>query len=231
STTFTYTAASPGLAASGGGTATLSCNGAACPSGEALLVVAKGLTGSDTDADASSEPSFLPDPGPGIAAASESGTTVTVTTSAPHGFTSGDTVQVQGVSVPGYNGTFNNISVTDATTFTYTAASGLATPASGGTVNDLTGSDDLLIDVCTGTTPTTTESSCALLVDRATGAVLARYPVSGTTTLQALTLDPLVRDCSGANETCSTSVPTVSNFWLGDNSFPNFYKLDFATGT
>src|SRR5207245_11166275 len=35
--------------------------------------------------------------------------------------------------------------------------------------------------------------------------VVARYPVSGTTTLQALSLDPLVTDCTGSN--CSLSIP------------------------
>src|SRR5207248_3439346 len=60
--------------------------------------------------------------------------------------------------------------------------------------------------------------------------VVARYPVTGKSTLQALSLDPLVRDCSGANEACSTSVPTVSNFWLGDSQSPNFYEVNFASG-
>src|SRR5207248_208459 len=58
--------------------------------------------------------------------------------------------------------------------------------------------------------------------------VVARYPVTGKSTLQALSLDPLVRDCSGANEACSTSVPTVSKFWLGDNGSFNFYRQNFA---
>ncbi len=88
--------------------------------------------------------------------------------------------------------------------------SGFATPAwstNGGTTND-------------GTLTWTDQGT----------SVVARYPVTSKNTLQALSLDPLVRDCSGINEACSTSVPTVSNFWLGDNSSSNFYKLDFATG-
>lgn len=65
--------------------------------------------------------------------------------------------------------------------------------------------------------------------------VVARYPVTGVTTLQSLALDPLVANCTSitGTEDCSSIVPppTISNFWLGDNGSPNFYKLDFATGT
>jgi len=76
--------------------------------------------------------------------------------------------------------------------------------------------------------------------------VIARYPVNGTTTLTSLALDPLIVDCiAGCNyplpplkiSSVITS-PGVNNptlgspgFWLGDSGFPNFYKLDFATGT
>jgi len=74
-------------------------------------------------------------------------------------------------------------------------------------------------------------------------AVVARYPVNGTTTLQSLALDPLIVDCrSGCNyplpplriSSVLSSPPTGLNapgFWLADSQSANFYKLDFATGT
>jgi hypothetical protein len=63
--------------------------------------------------------------------ATESGATVTITTTAAHGFIVGQTVQIAGVGVAGYNGTFTIQSVPTPTSFTYTATqSGLA--ASGG---------------------------------------------------------------------------------------------------
>src|SRR5260370_18956406 len=66
------------------------------------------------------------------AGATESGTTVTITTTAAHGVVVGQTVVIGGVGVAGYNGTFVITSVPSPTTFTYTAAAGLA-PSGGGT--------------------------------------------------------------------------------------------------
>jgi len=76
--------------------------------------------------------------------------------------------------------------------------------------------------------------------------VIARYPV-GVTTLQSLALDPLIVDCTAG---CNYPLPPLQvssvitspgstnptflsspGFWLGDKQYPNFYKLDFATGT
>jgi hypothetical protein len=66
-----------------------------------------------------------------ITGASENNTTVTITTGlaaglTSNGFTSGEYVAVSGVTPGGYDGTFQ-ITVTGATTFTYTAASNLGT--------------------------------------------------------------------------------------------------------
>jgi hypothetical protein len=65
--------------------------------------------------------------------------------------------------------------------------------------------------------------------------VVARYPVSGTTTLQALTLDPFVTDCTGsAGTACAssyTSAPTIKKFWMADHGSSSFYSLDFLNGT
>jgi hypothetical protein len=66
--------------------------------------------------------------------------------------------------------------------------------------------------------------------------VVARYPVTGVSTLQPLALDPLVSNCLGNScfgTPTSVTLParTTANFWLGDSVRGNFYKLDFATGT
>jgi len=66
--------------------------------------------------------------------------------------------------------------------------------------------------------------------------VVARYPVTGVSTLQPLALDPLVANCLGSScfgTPTSTTLParTTANFWLGDSVRGTFYKLDFATGT
>ncbi len=54
-----------------------------------------------------------------ISSITSSSTTATVTTSAAHGYTTGNTVAIAGVSQSGYNGTYT-ITVTSTTTFTYT---------------------------------------------------------------------------------------------------------------
>jgi mono/diheme cytochrome c family protein len=69
--------------------------------------------------------------------ATESGTTVTITTTAAHKFSPGQTAQIIGVGVAGYNGSFTILNVPSATTFTYAAtASGLAV-SGGGTAQNL----------------------------------------------------------------------------------------------
>jgi hypothetical protein len=102
-------------------------------------------------------------------------------------------------------------------------------------------------DICTGTSlspmaappgPPATDS-CALLLDASTGAIVARYPAGTGTSLQALTLNPLVTDCTGGNPAgtaCNsgyTPAPKVSNFWLGDGASNSglFFSVDFAMGT
>lgn len=52
--------------------------------------------------------------------------------------------------------------------------------------------------------------------------VLARYPVTGQTSLQALSLDPLL--------STPTSSRQVSNFWMADSTSGSFFHLDFAAG-
>jgi hypothetical protein len=63
-----------------------------------------------------------------ITSATESGATVTVTTASTAGFTVGQSIRVQGVTTTGYNGTWT-VTAVSGSTFSYTAATGLTTPA------------------------------------------------------------------------------------------------------
>lgn len=62
-----------------------------------------------------------------ISSATADGTTVTITTSTNHGRTTGDTISAWGFTPSTYNTDSATITVTDATTFTYTVASAPAT--------------------------------------------------------------------------------------------------------
>ena len=66
--------------------------------------------------------------------ATEINSTVTITTTTAHGFTVGEQVIVNGVSIPGYNGTWTIASVPTPTTFTYTDTTSLMLPSQGGNV-------------------------------------------------------------------------------------------------
>jgi hypothetical protein len=59
-----------------------------------------------------------------------SGSTATCTTTSPHGYSTGDSINISGATQSGYNGTFT-VTVTGASTFTYTVDSSLVTPATG----------------------------------------------------------------------------------------------------
>ena len=71
----------------------------------------------------------LPDPLP-VATLTRTSATATVTTTAPHGFTTGDFVQMAGAVPSGYAGKVK-VTVTGATTFTYPVLGTLTTPATG----------------------------------------------------------------------------------------------------
>ena len=58
--------------------------------------------------------------------------------------------------------------------------------------------------------------------------VVARYPINGVSTIQALSLDPLVTDCTTDCNSLPLPPATTSNFWLGDNSSANFYEVNFG---
>lgn len=65
-----------------------------------------------------------------VTSLTSSGTTATLTTTAAHGFTTGQYVQVAGAAQPNYNGTFT-ITVTTSTAFTYTMPGSATSPATG----------------------------------------------------------------------------------------------------
>lgn len=65
-----------------------------------------------------------------ISSITSSGTTATVTTSSAHGLVTDNRVSISGATETPYNGTFR-ITVTGATTFTYTMASSTTSPATG----------------------------------------------------------------------------------------------------
>lgn len=65
-----------------------------------------------------------------VSSITRTSTTATVTTAAAHGFTTGDYVTIAGATQTDYNGEFS-ITVTAATTFTYTVANSPTTPATG----------------------------------------------------------------------------------------------------
>lgn len=60
-----------------------------------------------------------------------SGTTATATTNTAHGFVATDWVTIAGASPSGYNGTVKIVSAPTTTTFTFTVANTLTTPATG----------------------------------------------------------------------------------------------------
>jgi type IV pilus assembly protein PilY1 len=66
-----------------------------------------------------------------VTSLTRSGTTVTATTSAAHGYVTGQTVTIAGATGSRYNGSFV-VTNTGATTFTYTISDGPATPDGGG---------------------------------------------------------------------------------------------------
>lgn len=65
-----------------------------------------------------------------VTSVTRAGATATVTTPAAHGYNTGQWITVAGADQEGYNGTFT-ITVTGATTFTYTVIGTPATPATG----------------------------------------------------------------------------------------------------
>lgn len=65
-----------------------------------------------------------------ISSITRSGTTATVTTTPPHGFATGQIIDIRGVTETAYNGGYL-ITVTGANTFTYTVSGSPSTPATG----------------------------------------------------------------------------------------------------
>ncbi len=125
---FTQTAAAPdnspaAITDNTGGTALLTTIGMGTGS--------NGFAGHTTDVASNDILSTPGTAGVAISNATESGTTVTITTTAANAFAAGEQVTVAGITPTGYNGLFTVGSILNSTQFTYTAASGLTSPATG----------------------------------------------------------------------------------------------------
>lgn len=70
-----------------------------------------------------------------ITSVTSSGTTATVTATLPHSFLNGEEILITGANEAGYNG-IKTITLTGASSFTYTVSAGLSTPATGTIVAD-----------------------------------------------------------------------------------------------
>lgn len=147
-------------------------------------------------------------------------------------------------SAPCPNGNGGILVVATGTQFVDTDgdAPGTANPDA----NEFSGGQDIR-DVCTGASVPGTSAppgpvmsdSCAILLDAGNGGVIATYPVSTVNSLQAVALDPLIVDCSGAGSCTSSaaypatgSIPPAmaGNFWLADAATSNFYQVSLGTG-
>jgi hypothetical protein len=96
--------------------------------------------------------------------------------------------------------------------------------------------DDLLV-VAQGTSTFCTASngvsakSCVLLIDTNSKAVVTKYAIANQNSLQSLTLDPIVHDCTlPANCTSSLPAPTLNFFWVAPPS-NQFFKVDTSSGS
>ena len=77
---------------------------------------------------------------------------VTVTTTGPHNLVAGETVEIGGVGVAGYNGNFTILSVPTPNSFTYTVGTAGLAASGGGTVSTLGNFVDQNQDAITGQT-------------------------------------------------------------------------------
>ncbi len=66
-----------------------------------------------------------------VSSLTRSSTTATVTTTVPHGYLASDYVTIAGSLITGYNQKWKIVSVPSSTTFTFTCANTLTTPATG----------------------------------------------------------------------------------------------------
>jgi len=91
-----------------------------------------------------------------------SSTTATVTTTDAHGFSRNAMVIISGATPSGYNGTFEVLTVPTTTTFTYTIASSLSSPATG---TIIAAENNIKIWYFSKPTPPTSISSSIVLPD------------------------------------------------------------------
>jgi hypothetical protein len=116
---------------------------------------------------------------------------VTITTTQAHGLSVGERVDITGVGVAGYNGTFTVASVPSPTTFTYTASqTGLAASGGGTATPHLrnNGADSQAFTVAVGDQPITATAATSVSATEGTAAsavTLATFTDADTTSVPA----------------------------------------------
>jgi len=98
-----------------------------------IILPGKTISAANTAKDGTGTVITIFDPSVTASTLTSSGTTATFISTVPHNFVNGDTVLIVGASTAGYNG-IQTITSTGALSFTYTVASGLATPDAGAAV-------------------------------------------------------------------------------------------------
>jgi len=135
-----------------------------------------------------------------ITSITRSGSTATVTTTAAHGFSTGDLIMVRNVDQPEYTGIYT-ITVTGASTFTYTVSGTPTTPATGSNLQCAFVVIDRALTSATGIAQNTgynytADQAVEGFVRKASSAPTYKtQPISGTITSGGLSISaPLVRD-------------------------------------
>jgi hypothetical protein len=83
---------------------------------------------------------------------------------------------------------------------------------------------------CTSTLTGISAKSCVLLIDTSTKAVVAKYTISGQNSLQSLTLDPIVHDCTAVDCAINPPVTKLDAFWVAPAS-NQFFRVKIASGS
>lgn len=167
-----------------------------------------------------------------IATATQAVNTVTITTTTNHGFSSGQTVTITGVPVPGYNGLFVIASTPTATTFTYTTTAGLAA-SSGGTATVPFGSATATF------TAGSTSADCGLgganaTVDSqtVTGAVQVQCPDLTAVKTNNIAGNPVVGQTWTWQQAIANGGDASANFSIGEvvltDNLPNSADISYT---
>ncbi len=151
-----------------------------------------------------------------VTSLTSSGTTATCTTTLPHGFLNGEEILTTGAAESGYNG-IHTITVTGASTFTYTVAAGLTTPATG----------TIVCDPING-------SRITKLVFQPIGsnvATAARAFLNNGQTAATATNNTYIKDVTLASSTLSEVGTMASTDMTLDLVVPPFHRINVTIGT